>query len=156
MSSVKHILVPTDGSEHSLKAAGFAGDLARDTGARVSVLIVHRDDVVMPHVWGVGEWPVMAGEINVSAESIRESVEQHASDNELAATVKALGKLATDAAVLQCWGQAAEEICRHAVDNAVDLIVIGSRGRSAFANLLLGSVASQVASHATCPVTIVH
>jgi nucleotide-binding universal stress UspA family protein len=36
-----------------------------------------------------------------------------------------------------------------------DLVVLGSRGTGGFANLLLGSVTSQVAHHSACPVVIV-
>jgi len=37
----------------------------------------------------------------------------------------------------------------------IDLIVVGSRGRSGFKRLLLGSVASTVVTYATCPVLII-
>ena len=37
----------------------------------------------------------------------------------------------------------------------IDLIVIGTRGRSGFRGMLLGSVASAVLSYARCPVMIV-
>src|SRR5215831_9923722 len=40
-------------------------------------------------------------------------------------------------------------------ENNIDLIVIGTRGRSGFKKLLLGSVASHVVTYAHCPVLVV-
>ena len=49
----------------------------------------------------------------------------------------------------------AKEILTYAENNNVDLIVIGTKGRSAFKKALLGSVASSVLTHAPCPVMVV-
>lgn len=49
----------------------------------------------------------------------------------------------------------AEEISRFAKDNKVELIVIGSYGKSKLKRAFLGSVSQAVANQAPCPVTIV-
>jgi nucleotide-binding universal stress UspA family protein len=49
-------------------------------------------------------------------------------------------------------GEPAEEIVRLARDEAVDLIVMGTHGRSGFRHVLLGSVAETVLRTAPCPV----
>ena len=52
-------------------------------------------------------------------------------------------------------GDPAKIIIKLAKSNDFDLIVMGSRGRSAFKELLLGSVTQKVAHHAKCPVMVV-
>ena len=47
------------------------------------------------------------------------------------------------------------EISDYAEKNHVDLIVMGSRGRTGFKKLLLGSVASSVVTYAPCPVLVI-
>jgi nucleotide-binding universal stress UspA family protein len=46
-------------------------------------------------------------------------------------------------------------IVNYAEQENIDLIVIGTRGRSGFTKLLLGSVASRVVTYAPCPVLVV-
>lgn len=46
-------------------------------------------------------------------------------------------------------------IVNYAENTGVDLIVVGTRGRSGFKRLLLGSVASDVLTYAHCPVLVV-
>ena len=46
-------------------------------------------------------------------------------------------------------------IIDYAEENNIDLIVIGTRGRSEFKKLLLGSVASHIVTYAHCPVLVV-
>lgn len=52
-------------------------------------------------------------------------------------------------------GDAAEEILRYAQQHAIDLIVLGTHGRSGVTRALLGSVAERVARTASCPVLTV-
>ena len=53
------------------------------------------------------------------------------------------------------FGRAADEIVIQAKDDEVELIVMGSHGRSGISHLLVGSVAESVVRHAPCPVLVV-
>jgi nucleotide-binding universal stress UspA family protein len=91
----------------------------------------------------------------MTADEIRKTVEDNASQSLLPETVAACGEGAHIEATVQIWGQVAEQICEYAAAQACDLIVLGTRGQSNFSRLLLGSVSTQVTSHAHCPVTLV-
>ncbi|MFP6782498.1 MAG: universal stress protein [Gammaproteobacteria bacterium] len=152
---ISKLLLATDGSEGSLHAASFAATIARSLDAHVTILTVHDDDVLMLHAMGPAVWPAAVPEASLNVEEIKTATERKALETTLADTRAALGGL-TNIEVDQTWGHTAEAICDYAKDNSFDMIVIGSRGRSAFARLLLGSVSAQVAHHSPCPVTIVH
>lgn len=52
------------------------------------------------------------------------------------------------------YGHPVEEICRYANKNSVDLIVMGSHGRTGLPKVLLGSVTERVLGLSPCPVLV--
>lgn len=155
MTAVKHILVPTDGSADAAKSAEFAGALARALGARISVLRVQTEDVLLSHAWGAGQFPAGAPYGSMSVDEIRNMLEQRIREKELPDTIAAIGTLSKEPEAVIVWGHPAEEICRFAAERGVDLIVMGSHGRTGIRRALLGSVSHAVANQAPCPVTLV-
>lgn len=149
--SISKILLATDGSEGSIHAARFAASIAEPLAAQITILTVHNRDESMRNAIG----PAAIPNASVKYEEFKAATEEQAASTTLADTKAALGDF-SNIEVAQIWGHTAEAICNYAGARAFDLIVVGSRGRSAFARLLLGSVATQVAQYSLCPVTIVH
>ena len=135
--TVKSILVPTDFSELSDAAVLYATDMARTFGARLYLL----------HV------PEKTGE-NVEANFPVGQFET-AARARLGALLrpKDIERLRPEYVVR--IGTPAHEIVRYADARDVDLIVMGTHGRSGVAHLLMGSVAEQVVRTAPCPVLLV-
>ncbi|NNC63310.1 MAG: universal stress protein, partial [Gammaproteobacteria bacterium] len=102
MASIKHVLVATDGSETALKAAAFAGEVARALGARVTVLFVQTDELVVSGAWGAGS--------AMTVDQVRADLEQQAEETVLPETVKAVGKLEDEVEALSVWGHPATAI----------------------------------------------
>ena len=100
----KHILVPTDGSECSLRAAAYAGDLARLMDAKVTVQLVEDERSIVASAWNATG--------DGAADEARSSIEQSALENELADTRTALGEVPAGSELLHRWGHAANEICQ--------------------------------------------
>lgn len=155
METFKHILLCTDGSDPALHAARFAGTLARATGTDVTILAVHQDDSVMLNTMGPALWHATVPYSAMTPEELRESIEQATAKTVLPEAEEACGEGTKISSTVQLWGHVAETICAYAVDHEIDLIVLGTRGQSAFSKLLLGSVSIQVANHASCAVTLV-
>ncbi len=136
--NMQTILVATDFSETSQAALELGTTIARDTGARL--LIVHVDS---PEVAYGGD------ELDLVVQPLENAV----SKQMLEQVVPADASISFEHELLT--GSAAVEIVRLAEQRRVDLIVIGTHGRSGPLRFLLGSVAEWVVRHAVCPVLTV-
>ncbi|HEY3077355.1 MAG TPA: universal stress protein [Burkholderiales bacterium] len=135
----RKILVGYDGSAASRKAFETALELAEKDGAELYVLSVAR--------------PPEVGD-DVETEAVIENSRQY--HHRMLAELKsspATKRVKTHFEV--GIGHPAEQIIYDADRHGVDLIVVGDRGRSKFARLLLGSTSKQVAEHAGRPVLLV-
>ncbi|MBN2118227.1 MAG: universal stress protein [Anaerolineales bacterium] len=135
------ILVAVDGSEHGLHAAKLAGDLARAVKAQHLRIITVYDPI-----------PSTLGEPNLSRTIGARLQETQAIFDE---TLKQVGESPAEIHTEMIEGQTAEKIVEVASIRNSDLIVMGSRGRSGLAGVLLGSNSQKVVSQAPCPVLIV-
>lgn len=144
---MKKILLATDGSESSLKAARIAGELASlQQDAQVIVLYVAH---VPRAYYATDEFGN-----KVTPEVPMDVLIRRTGEPILRKTVSALGLPESQVVTEVQVGEPAEEIVDYARLEEVDLIVMGSRGLSPIKELLLGSVSDKVLRTAPCPVLI--
>ncbi len=144
MSIATHILLATDFSEAADEAVDKAGGLARTLGARLTVLHVHGR-------------PPGAPEAVVTEEHLLSSADLDTKTRQDLEKLKSARLADIESVVLTslAYASAAVAICDYADQHSVDLIVIGSHGRTGLTRLLIGSVAEKVVRHSTCPVLVV-
>jgi nucleotide-binding universal stress UspA family protein len=145
------ILVPIDGSEPSFHAARVAVNIANKFNSELIIIYV----VVSP---SKSEYANLTGLVtpkqidmiieNAKRESrnwfkkIEDKVKEENSNIKISMKVLLTG--------IAIYG----EVIQFAQQENIDLIVIGTRGRSGIKKLLLGSTASGVVTYANCPVLV--
>ena len=130
------ILVAVDGSEGARKALELAAGLGKRTNAEL--LVLHVREVEVGKFSGAMEPPQEARDLV----------------NEIVAELADEGLVVKGQIRGAPFGRAAKEIVEEAEEAGCDAIVMGSRGLSDWAAILVGSVAHKVVSHAHCPVVI--
>ena len=138
------ILVASDGSKNALRAVRFAAKLDKSLTERgtITLISVHDDTALRYAQRFVGKPAV--------DDYLREL-----SDKDLAAARTILDKAGTRHDMIIRVGHVANEIAAAGKEGHFDLIVLGSKGRSALKDLVIGSVAMRVSSVATTPVVLV-
>lgn len=138
------ILVATDGSKNAVRAVKYVARLdqmLRERGT-VTLISVH-DDTALRHAQRfVG----------------RKAVEDYLrdlSEKDMAEARRVLDKAGVRHDMIIRTGHIATEIAAAARDGKFDLLVLGSKGRSALKDLVMGSVATRVSTLSSVPVLLV-
>lgn len=141
---IRRILVPFDFSEFSENAFAWALTIAEQW--RSHIFLLH----VVP---ALNYSPLlMGGAFNLAELEANLQTDAEAKAKEFVAN-KGLKTAQIDTQVV--IGEPFHDICQIADKEKVDLIVMGSHGRTGLSHVLLGSVAERVVRHAPCPVLVV-
>jgi len=147
---ISNILVAIDGSEHSFKAAEYAIDLAKSFGAHLYAITV----TCIPASDNLSQKDVINKSLienNIDNNDRKdagkwfESFTQNAKENDIQLKTELINSArSVDYVILE-----------YAERQKIDLIMVGTRGRTGFKKLLLGSIASSIVTYAHCPVMVV-
>lgn len=142
---MKHILIPVDGSDYSIKAIETGKEMAKAFDSKVTILNVIPIDMTL--IAGRGNFmymPMVLEEVpDFSEEILAEAKKQFEG---MTNPIETVGK----------QGNIADVIVDYAHDNDVDLVIMGSHGLGALKNrLMTGSVTTRVLHHIDKPVLVI-
>lgn len=149
------ILVPVDGSEHSLRALEIATQIAKRFDGKIILIHVYSvgvRPVVMPEPTTLTppSVPIIApADFSKVVEAARKAGANILADGEN--KVKAEG---VQVETLLKEGHTVQEILKTAREGKFDLIVMGARGVSKIREIILGSASDGVIRNAPCPVLV--
>jgi nucleotide-binding universal stress UspA family protein len=131
------ILVPTDFSAPSEAALAYGRKMADEFDAAL-------------HLLHIAENPFLRA-VSADRRSLEESAARWLQDR-----LREADRQRGAVAIVEHSDEPASEILRYAKSNDIDLIVMGTHGRTGLARAALGSVAEKVVRAAPCPVLTVH
>jgi nucleotide-binding universal stress UspA family protein len=147
---ISNILVAIDGSEYSFNAAEYALALAKSFESQLYAITV----TYIPASDHLSQKDVLnksLTEDNINNNNMKdagnwfENFTQNAKENNIQLKTELINSARpVDYVILE-----------YAEEQKIDLIVVGTRGRTGFKKLLLGSIASSIVTYAHCPVTVV-
>ncbi|SDZ64551.1 Nucleotide-binding universal stress protein, UspA family [Evansella caseinilytica] len=135
-----HLLLATDGSEHSHRAADKAIELASlSTDASIEIIYVVDGNTSKSDVLHYGDSQMASRKREEMLSVFKEKIEQ----------------AGIPARVTILHGIPAETIIEYANHHPFDCLIVGSRGRSRVQTMILGSVSHKVIKHVNLPVLMV-
>jgi nucleotide-binding universal stress UspA family protein len=163
MRNFSKILVAIDGSELSMKAAVYAIDIANRKGNEAGSIhligltvidltkLNHSFFATASGYYGAKEFEERRKEAHQWLDKVEKlAIEGSNNNNNNINNIQFKSEIIEDPT-----SKVGSAIVDYAERENVDLIVIGTRGRTGFKKMLLGSVASDVVTYAYCPVLVV-
>ena len=148
IQNVKKILAPIDFSEHSMDAMRAAMELAKDVGAEV-----HLMHVIAPHHHFI---PLpLATSAEESRELVREAAMIEQAEQELARIKKDDFGDSKNVSTCAAVGHPVQKLADYAKEQAIDLIVMSTHGRSSVEHMLLGGTTEKLVRSAPCSVLVI-
>jgi len=141
---IKSILFPTDFSEGASQALKYATDMAKKYGAKLHIVHIIYD------IAKASGWYVPHRSVDEMYKEIQDGAKK---ELEKFGVEELSGLKNLERSVLT--GVPHEEIMNFAKKNKIDLIIMGTHGRSGIDRILFGSTAAQVVRYAPCPVLTV-
>ncbi len=138
---IRKILVPIDGSEFSLNAAKYAIKIANYENAQIICIHVITT-TLLEYAW-----------TPESREDLKTKVESWFNSIKGIAKTSAIPEVKTQ--IFMDVKSIVECIIDYATTENIDLIVLGTRGRTGLKKFMMGSVANDVTRHAHCPILLV-
>jgi universal stress protein A len=147
IQNVKKILAPIDFSEHSMEAMRAAMELAKDVGADVHLMHViapHHSFIPLP----------LESNAEQSRELAREASMIEQAEEELARIKKDDFGDSKKVFTYSVVGHPVQKLVEYAKEQAIDLIVMATHGRTGGELLLIGSVTEKMVRNAPCSVLV--
>lgn len=144
MISINRIMLASDLSENSLRAKEYARTLTAQFNAELHVLHIlekHLDST-----------PSFGGGLALNT-YVHESAT--AAEKKIYALFEPAWLLGKNLVTAALDGSPTEKILEYSKDHGIDLIILGTHGRTGLSHVLMGSVAEQIVRQAKCPVLVV-
>jgi nucleotide-binding universal stress UspA family protein len=146
------ILVPVDGSINSMKAIDYAVNVAEKYKSKIIALhVLYSQTGFAFHKETVAGTITSSSLNDLNLEAKQEAEKWFKEINKRAEEMNVQIKTEVVFTVISI----VEGILTHAEKENIDLIIIGSKGKSGWKKLIVGSVASGISTYAHCPILIV-
>ncbi|WP_458746169.1 universal stress protein [Candidatus Nitrosocosmicus sp. T] len=146
------ILAPVDGSINSMKAIDYAVDLAEKyKGELIALHVLYSQTGFAFHKETVAGTITSSSLNDLNLEAKQEAEKGFKEINKRAEKMNVQIKTEVVFTVISIL----EGILTYAEKENIDLIIIGSKGKSGWKKLIVGSVASGISTYAHCPILIV-